>query len=656
VKWTFSRKRPSDKTRDPVVSEFFSSEAIKDAGEALVREAIQNSLDARRDDAAVVSVRVYVSGTESALEPESASRWFDGAWPHYLATGNGLRPGDVTVSTPCRFLVFEDFGTTGLTGDREQYEERSASENPFFYFFRAEAKTAKHGDARGRWGVGKQVFPRASRAQTFFGYSETDDGGFVMGGCILKHHWVHDACYKPDGFWGERLEIDGDTIVVPVTDEPVLAQFRADFRVRRIPGEKGLSVVVPWLDNDDAQPRTFDRVALVFAILQGYFVPILEGRLEASVEDESGSFHLSRTTYREVLSQLREIAAGKRDQVERLDALLDIAERVVAGDYLGFDLGPGSTVKAGWTDTMLDETAASVMRDALKEGHVIGVRAAVPVRPKVGEAASDGFTCFIAKNDGVSGRACHVREDLIISDVKSPKIPGHAALVRVDHGPLATLLGDSENPAHTEWQPSSRNFKDKYVYGGLAIDFVSGFASELLRRIHASSRQLDRTLLLDLFSDPGPEVSRPDVKPRPKVSKETDPLPDPPPSPPARYRIHQVERGFVVTSSNGSLPAGTELTVRAAYETSKGNPFKAYDVNDFHLTSADLSVEVTGAEIALRERNELRVVATGEDLEIRVTGFDVNRDLQVRVTTQDPIGPPAEDVETASSEGQSDGD
>ncbi len=110
--------------------------------------------------------------------------------------------------------MFEDFGTTGLTGNREQYEEQEGASNSFFYFFRAEAKTAKPGDDRGRWGIGKQVFPRSSRAQTFFGYTETCEGGFLMGGCVLKYHTVDGTCFKPDGFWGDSKPVLGDTLTV----------------------------------------------------------------------------------------------------------------------------------------------------------------------------------------------------------------------------------------------------------------------------------------------------------------------------------------------------------------------------------------------------------------------------------------------------------
>ncbi len=624
-----------------MVSEFFSSEAIKDAGEALVREAIQNSLDARRNDAEKVVVRVYVADAASALTPTQAARWFDGAWPHYRAEGNGLRPGDVNETTPCKFLAFEDFGTTGLTGDRTQYEERNDSDNPFFYFFRAEAKTAKHGDARGRWGIGKQVFPRSSRAQGFFGYSETADASFLMGGCILKHHWVGDVCYKPDGFWGVPTAVDGDTVTIPVTDPAILERFRKDFRLRRSSGEQGLSVVVPWLDEgerDNHGAGPFNRLALVFAILDGYFIPIIEGRLEAVVEDESGAFHLSKSTYQDVLAQLAGLAANRQDDLARLGAFLRLAEKARDSQCVSYELPAASAMKAAWDDAMLDETVASSMRDALKDGQAVAVGATLTVRRKGDEPVTDRFRCFIEKSDGLTARACHVREDLLISDVRSAKIPGYACLVRIDRGALATLLGDSENPSHTDWQATSRNFKDRYVYGGLTIDFVSNFAAEVLKRVHASSRELDRTLLLDLFADLGPDIA-PETKKKkqPDETKEVETPPVLPAPEPARYRIDQIETGFSISSAADRLPPGTELTIKAAYETVKGNPFKAYDPNDFRLTDRDMLVEVSGADILLKEANELKVRVSGEALEVRVSGFDVNRDVQVKVAAQIPV-------------------
>ena len=47
--WHFNTKRPSDKERNPIQGEFFAADAISKPGEPLVREGIQNSLDARRN-------------------------------------------------------------------------------------------------------------------------------------------------------------------------------------------------------------------------------------------------------------------------------------------------------------------------------------------------------------------------------------------------------------------------------------------------------------------------------------------------------------------------------------------------------------------------------------------------------------------------------
>lgn len=91
-----------------------------------------------------------------------------------------------------------------------------------------------------------------------------------------------------------------------------------------------------------------------------------------------------------------------------------------------------------------------------------------------------------------------------------------------------------------------------------------------------------------------------------------------------------------MSSAAGRLPLGTELRVKAAYETSKGNPFRAYDVNDFQFGHHGIDVAVTGADVLAVDRNELSVRLAGADVDIRVIGFDINRDVQVRVMAKRP--------------------
>ncbi|MFH0907951.1 MAG: hypothetical protein V1929_04245 [bacterium] len=75
--WHFLQKRPGDTARNPVTAEYFDEEAIERPAQVLVRETIQNSLDARANGDAV-TVRFFVSGEEGALSAERGAYWFGG--------------------------------------------------------------------------------------------------------------------------------------------------------------------------------------------------------------------------------------------------------------------------------------------------------------------------------------------------------------------------------------------------------------------------------------------------------------------------------------------------------------------------------------------------------------------------------------------------
>lgn len=645
IQWRFTPKMPAEKTRDPVAGEFFAQDAIKNAGEALVREAIQNSLDARVDrQNGQAKVRIYLSGSQGAVRSGDHAKWFGTAWEHYAAPKNGLRAGFVARDKPCSFLVFEDFGTTGLTGDWEQTDVIDGAKNAFFYFFRAEGATEKSSDQLGRWGIGKQVFPRSSHAQTLFGFSVTRENpdGFLMGSCILKHHKVDDITYRPDGYFGESKDLGrGQEISVPTRDAKVLEGFRAHFNLRRRSGQAGLSVVVPWLDEGEDGASGFARDSILSAIFDGYYMPILEGKLEVEVEDASGSVRINADTFAEALASLIDRVRPEQRKAKglrRTQALVRLSEQIRGSEPLTFDLQACSPTKAEWAEGMLDPDVARRIREALAQDRLVRVRASLTVRSKLLGDHLDGFTCYLRKEDGFNEKPCHIREDLIISNVTSGRTNGFVSIVRIDAGRLANLLGDSENPAHTEWQATSQNFKDKYVYGGMAIKFVADFATELLRRVHASDAKLDKDLLLQYFNDPGPEAPV-EGKPRKKERKDDDqgdkvdppvgPLEDLPESR-AELRITPLVDGFTVSSTGWPVDEQAMVEIRAAYETSKGNPFKAYRPYDFDFRGHVKGAEQDGCSIAEAADNRILLNVEAPAFSVTVKGFDVNRDLIVR--------------------------
>jgi len=86
--WHFSKVNPRFKNREATQGEFFSNDTEL---RAFIREAVQNSLDARRPGLnGPVSIRIFISGQESALSPAAAKPYFRGGWDHFHATGSGL--------------------------------------------------------------------------------------------------------------------------------------------------------------------------------------------------------------------------------------------------------------------------------------------------------------------------------------------------------------------------------------------------------------------------------------------------------------------------------------------------------------------------------------------------------------------------------------
>src|SRR5687768_13431523 len=88
--WRFNTMRPSDKAREPIQGEFFATDAISNPGEALVREGIQNSLDARLNGEKVM-VRIRVSGTDAAVARNAVAPFLNSLDDHLKVPGNGLR-------------------------------------------------------------------------------------------------------------------------------------------------------------------------------------------------------------------------------------------------------------------------------------------------------------------------------------------------------------------------------------------------------------------------------------------------------------------------------------------------------------------------------------------------------------------------------------
>jgi hypothetical protein len=190
-------------------------------------------------------VRFALSGSGKALPAEKVQNYFGMLIPHLNSDDNDFH--DIPdFSRPVPFLAIEDWNTIGLVGDPGEYEDPAddGEKHNFYWFWRNVGRSGKVHDARGRWGLGKAVYPKSSLIRTYFGLTvresdDPDDPVLLMGESILKIHRIpnHPDIYYPYGYYGKFNDRVSEYFVNPlddIEDNDDIIDFITDFRLQRI--------------------------------------------------------------------------------------------------------------------------------------------------------------------------------------------------------------------------------------------------------------------------------------------------------------------------------------------------------------------------------------------------------------------------------------
>jgi len=627
--WSFRTMSRGEMNADPIEGEFFTPEGLADS---LVRESIQNSLDARQSGE-TVQVRLHFSGESGALSAKRGGDYLSDLWPH-LQTIEGGRANLPAAGERVPFLVIEDFGTRGLCGSTEQDNDtddrRSAEHKDFFYFWRNIGRSRKEDTQRGRWGLGKSVFPAASRINSFFGYTVRYDDrkSYLMGQSVLKIHKSGGERYCPYGFYAETAD---DDFQRPFSDSETLRRFRADFQLQRN-WQAGLSIVIPFPDVDEIRPEQMVRSAIIH-----YFYPILRGELIVEVSSEGQILKIEAESIDRIAGSV-----DWRDSTltpDQLKNLFSLVRRTIALKETELLVlpEPNPPRAPDWTVGRFPSATVEAIKKQFADKQMLAIRVPVTVRPKKGDVRPTYFDAFIEQDQSISKPEDHyIRQGITISKIASLREKGFRGIVVVADQALSTFLGDSENPSHTEWLEKATKLKERYEWGPFTVRFVRNALQRIVAQLLHVPEGRNEQLLKNIFFLEDDSASGRDQSKR-KGKKRTEPEPepgpdDPPPPPPSTgspFVIQRIAGGFRVRRSGNELPLPDEISIEAAYEVRRGNAFKKYEKWDFDLQRKPVVVTPVGADCTA-EGNALTIKPTSVEFLVEVTGFDPHRDLAVR--------------------------
>lgn len=646
VGWKVSPTSDNFPKVSPIQGQFFTTEGLKEKASALVRETIQNSLDAKTENIRIgeeddypVQVRFFFS----EVSPEKHRKYLKGILPHVLAEDNGLLREEIPdFDGPMPFIAIEDFNTTGLTGNfviNKDPKDGINKKHSFYWFWRNIGRSDKGEDERGRWGLGKTVFPYSSRISTYFGLTsrEEDNEKLLMGqNILLLHYFDDDTEFNPYGYFGKfKITEPPSFFPLPITEEDktedrdIASIFEEDFKLER-GNFAGFSVVIPF----PREELTLMEV-LKAAVLE-YSYAIISGDLEITISDGINDIELNESDFKDTIEKLNFGAAeDKRINLLKLIEFTKWTLNTPEEDFIKLKV-PDPAIKPAWKrELLLDESLEEILHNKQERyGQHERIAFRVPVKvEKTGKRPKTAwFSVFIEKDKDLSKPDGYfIRNGLVISDVKTPSLKNNVRfIVRIDDPVLSTMLGDAENPAHTEWQKSSMKFKGYYKHDANCLDFVKRAPLHLTEYLTKIPEGLDEDILKDIFSldDEITEVEGDVPAPEGPEDDTPPPIVDVGPKKISKCSITKITGGAKI-SQNPRAEVPEFGYVMLAYDYPRGNSLRKYHPDDFDIAKPPISITQDGIEIRSCSGNLLKFRIKKPEYWIKLKGFDTERDLVV---------------------------
>ena len=209
----------------------------------LVRESIQNSLDASIDRSA--NGFTYVDYHVGQFESQELSRWFEAVGPELARRFPRTQ----------HYLSIEDSGTTGLTGSFTSEVPEVLNESNFHKLVFGIGKNQDVEGAGGSWGLGKTSYFRVgiglviyyTRIKRKSGYQER-----LIASLIEDNKQPYRLLTKSNrgiAWWG--VESENGNRIYPIVDPETIQEFLSIFNLRRYSGdETGTSIIIPYLKKE----------------------------------------------------------------------------------------------------------------------------------------------------------------------------------------------------------------------------------------------------------------------------------------------------------------------------------------------------------------------------------------------------------------------
>lgn len=338
----------------------------------LVRESIQNSLDAHKDKAKSVTVEFLTGDFNSRRlgnELEGISSALAGRFP----------------DDRCQYLAICDSDTVGLTGEMDVRNVRNNNYGNLLKLIYEICKPQETEGAGGSWGLGKTVYFRIGIGLVVY-YSRISEGNGKyasrLAASFVENETDPDAMipeYKGMtkrgiAWWGKTVR---ENTTIPETDERYISHFLDIFGITPYTEDKtGTVIIIPYIDSETLLANNrIDYTDVIDEHLSPYWYSSLENYLRIAVQrwyaPRLCNPHYSYGAFLKVLINGDGISADSMEPVFKVvQSLYNRANHVNEEDFLSLNKAEtiigDATVKKYLNDTIAGNIACTKLsRDIL---------------------------------------------------------------------------------------------------------------------------------------------------------------------------------------------------------------------------------------------------------------------------------------------------
>lgn len=626
--WQFRPLNPNETSGSSISDDNFADEE-RTSTEILVRETLQNPLDARGDDG-VVRVEYKLVTVELTSSGFAGSIFSDDWVKHFQAGGliaNGEPPSKMT------FLVIEDFGTTGLEGAFKDSSCEGPTENWNAFWFR-EGEGAKTTKSNGGAGQGKITLYLASQLRSVFALTKrrSDGAELLFGCCRFKRNYklANDGRrWAKEARWGAVS--DPALLASPIVNPSMINAVKTELGLKR-GSEAGTTFIIPSPTSEITEKQ------LLHAVANEFFFAISRGRLIVKVGDvtlDSSSIAMVATN----MGNNCRLASSFREFLVMSATEVSGAATAVA------KVSWNKEAKLNASDFQKSEL--DLLKASFERVELVSVDFPLQIKKKEPRETSSAMLRVFLKQDETAEHSheLFVRQDLGIDGEKRLKtartIVPVMALTFIQDPKLSDLLVSAEEPTHRNWNARRPKVLAQYYSPKEVLNSVRNAALRLAQFLSPEGKK-DEAALAAYFADPASDPAKRSSNGVPTTGAQNSgriqpkEIPKPKPKP---IVLKILDDGFEVranTAQEFTFPIDCRITL--AYATAVGNAFKLWDAADFWIGDESLHRRSSaGISSLTTSLNTMSFRLDDENSWISVSGFDKKRQLEIRAKYQEVV-------------------